>query len=161
MHNPTTRATAMHEAGHAVAAVRYGLLLSEVTIKRIEHEHGATLGHATTEESTDPDEEVVGLYCGLAAERLADPSASEEGGAWDDYEKADALLPSCSHTKAELEASAAEFVQRERAAVDALADALIERETISGDLAQIVVDAVDEGEDWRDVVAEYASRFPA
>lgn len=152
------RRIAFHEAGHAVIAYRLGFDSFTVTI-RPDHSAG-TLG-ASTSEDDDDEKTVAVLYAGLAAERLVAPESGPEHGAWGDYERAAEIL-GCDEPAAHLEEQAAALVQTNRAAIEAVAEALLRDEILPDDEHHVVIDAVDEGQDWRIALQEYRDfRRPA
>lgn len=145
------RRTAIHEAGHVVAAMHFRHLIGDVSI--IVDPDLGRLGFSASEDSHDPDEQVIVLYAGLAAERLIRPETQVEEGSWDDYERA-SQVHGLDAPPPHLEQAAANLVAERRSAIEALAQALIERQTLKGDEAALVVDCVDEGSDWQQSLSE-------
>src|SRR5215813_12216935 len=68
-------------------------------------------------------------------------------GCEDDYEKADELLPYVATDKGTLEAETAALVAENRAAIEAVAQALFGDETLDPDEQGVIISSVDEGDD--------------
>lgn len=148
--------TAYHEAGHAVVAYRLGLVVDSTTIRPdpAKETLGVSLSEGPWMNGSTDDDQITVLYAGLAAERLVEPGAQVEDGAFGDYEQA-AVLHGLESRPAHLEERAATVVAEHRAAIEAVAQALLEHETLPGDEAAVVVDCVDEGLDWRVELLRY------
>jgi hypothetical protein len=149
--------TAFHEAGHAVISYRLGFALGYTTIER--NAAKGTLGVATgADPSPDGSQDadyIVTLFCGFAAERRNNPCADERGSV-DDKQRAAKLLerhPGLS--EAELRQRAEELTTRHWAEIEALATALIEAIGLEGAEVELICDAFDEGEIWREKLAIY------
>jgi ATP-dependent Zn protease len=155
---PTLRATAIHEAGHAVVALHFGHVIHTITIKR----DGDILGSVTGpglwgyeggagERKSIAKEQVIHSYAGLEAERLFFPEADADNAHNDELQAFD-LLRVCPPRGcriigdeaylARLEAlrrEARRLVKRFRPQLEIVADALMERETLSGEqLAELL-----------------------
>lgn len=149
------RATAFHEAGHAVVAHRFGHLVDSVTIKPKPGILGSSASEEEFSDGSTDREQVLVLYAGLAAERLVRPGAVVEDGAWSDYEKAERLVACLGVPVEELEREAAELVHKHRVAIEAVAEVLLEHTSISGEEVLIIADSIDEGSDWRIELPRY------
>lgn len=143
--------TAHHEAAHWVVAEHFGHYTGAVTIEPSNHFYG----WASTEEAWcngQRDREVGLVYlAGLAGSRLVAPDSSEHHGCQNDYENARRLLGS---DLAMAEQEVTNLVTERRAAVIALAEALMSEKTLSADEAGIVISAAEEGEDWRNLLQQ-------
>jgi len=150
------RATAFHEAAHAVVAYRLDINIGEVSIRPdLVNNEAGSCAIAEWRGLPNRDNHVVYLFAGLEGTRLfIDPGARSEDGASYDYELA-ATLHGQDQPPQHLMQRARDMVHQNRAAIEALAEALIEHTTLHGDSATIVVDCVDEGEDWRPVLSAY------
>jgi ATP-dependent Zn protease len=154
---------AFHEAGHHVLAFRFGMVTDVVTIKP--DPSGGTLGTSMSEgawsDGSMDREQVLILLAGLAAERMVAPGTRAEDGAGKDYARARELLEggSVAESLEMLESEAAALVAQDRSAIEALAAALLEYETLPGDEADVVVECVDCGQDWRAGLQGYRERF--
>lgn len=150
--DPTLRATAVHEAGHAVIGLALGFPCGGVTIKRTKVE----LGHAAMGNPLDgwrrgdgprrelAEEVAIGLYAGAEAERLI--LNSQLCGDGDDVELARSFLAkyvetrSSAHIEEALEREeerlrglTRELVGEHRDQILVIADALLARGRLSGD----------------------------
>jgi hypothetical protein len=149
------RSVAFHEAGHAVVAIRFGILLSGACTIVPDYDEG-TAGFVETAGLGFPEndeEHAVMLYAGHAAELLHNPMAPLEG-ARDDYQRAAEIVPDLGQQKAAQD-RAAVLVSQERQTIEAVVHAMIQRGTLHGDEVQVVVDAVDCGEQWEPALAQY------
>jgi len=135
---------AYHEAGHAVVAYRYNHYVGTVTIRPNE----ATLGRAVTEIGTPDKEQIVVLYAGFAAQRQFAPSADKLWAASDDDIASELLKFLPAEKESVLRAEADRMVIENWKHLEAVAAALLEYETLDDDWT-IIVDCIDEGEDWR------------
>jgi len=149
------RTTAHHEAGHAVAAIVQGLIITYVTIKPDEDFVGAclhpnVLGYeyrGTRERKRIARKCIIASYAGLQAEKIFNPKA-EEWRAQGDENNAFSLsreflvLPRrCSiigdeaHLEflTKLQREAREMVRRHWPSVSAVAKALLEAKTLVHD----------------------------
>ncbi|MBL9077005.1 MAG: hypothetical protein JNL08_05855 [Planctomycetes bacterium] len=100
------------------------------------------------------DEEVAVIYyAGLAAERLVCPHASPRDGAGSDYLAA-ARYATTPTRRSELRARAAALVKENSGPIAALATALLRDEALSADETALVIDCIDEGQDWRANLAQ-------
>jgi len=140
------RQIAHHEAGHAVIAYRFKHGLGSLTIRP--NENASTLGSCSSEgewqDGSRDREQIIVLYAGFAAERAYNPKADKQGAAGDELKAANLLQPGSEST---LRARAEQLVQENWIQISAVADALLEHETLDEDWT-IIVDCVDEGEDW-------------
>jgi ATP-dependent Zn protease len=120
------RETAFHEAGHVVIAYRLSLGVGIVTIAPDDINLGSSLSEGAWLGGGMAEEVIVTYYAGYAAECLCDPDA-DRGGSESDDEKARELLAYCpGQTEAALRERARELVEKYRAEIEAVADALLE-----------------------------------
>ena len=153
---------AHHEAGHGVIAYRLGLQTGRLTIEP-DREAG-TLGTSATEsewaDGSLDREQILVLYAGYAAEKHYDTDANA-GDSYNDDEKAKRLLQfQPPETERELRSTASELVAENWPAIEAVAAALLEHNTFNDDGWTIIIDAIDEGDDWREVLARYLALAP-
>jgi hypothetical protein len=153
--------TAYHEAGHAVVAYRFGHLAGSLTI--VPDSATDILGSVETEgewsDGSTDWEQIMVLFAGSAAQRFFTSSASRLGSGQDD-EKAVRLLqfqPVGAMKK--LRAKALAMIKKNWPQITAVATALVEAETLIYDEWTIVIDAVDEGEDWREILNRFRLMF--
>jgi len=146
------RVAALQEAGHVVVAHRLGLCPRKVGIQG--NRSLQQLGVTWHEDSRD-EETIILVYAGVAAEWLFDPETANPGRARDDYEDAGELLPFVEGDQATLKARAAELVARHRAEIETVAQALFEYSVLDGDEASMVVEAVEDGKDWRPALEQW------
>lgn len=148
-------ATAYHEAGHAVVALAHGLTGFEVTIVPGEDSlghylHPGVLGyeiHGNRERRSLARDCILVSYAGMHAQRLVDPDADgshgvgDESNAFDLSRDFEVLPRSLSRVGDEqhwryldrLKKEAGRVVQQNRAPIKALAEALLEKKTLSGE----------------------------
>lgn len=144
------RSVAYHEAGHAVAAYRFNLLLGKITIEPAEGKEGSSESEGGWSDGPTAREQIVVLYAGRAAEALFFPDA-EQHGYEQDEESAAYLLRFQPDAEQELRAEAANIVSANREAIRALADLLLIEKTIGGDDLDVAIGCIDDG---LDVAAE-------
>lgn len=157
-----TQDIAFHEAGHAVISSRLGFALGYTTIEP--NAAKGTLGAATgADPSPDGSQDadyIVTLYCGLAAERRNNPTADERGAVSDNQRAAELLERHPGLSEAELRQRAEELTTRHWAEIEAVSTALIEHITLEDVEVELICDAFDEGDNWREILAEYRRRRP-
>ena len=148
---------AWHEAGHAVVGYRLGFYGGTVTI--VPDKAKGSLGSATGEGpwvcGTKDEDYIVTLYAGHAAECLRSPKPMRS---YRDNETARELLKSRPKgTAKRLRAKAARLVRKNREQIEAVATALIEDKTLVEEDWDMIVSAIDEGYDWREMLASMRS----
>jgi len=160
-----TRATAFHEAGHAVVALYFGYLFDEVTIlPSAGHDSYGHITHAppllydcrnAREQKTLARQMILSAYAGNPAERLIDPTAPDFHGAADDD---GAFSLSCDYHVfprrrsvgfvgddihmaylGRLKREARRLVSMLRTPIEKLAETLLERTTLTGKEANEIV----------------------
>lgn len=150
--------TAIHEAGHAVAHIRYRLDYDYVTIRCGE----STLGHVTgegVENVWDRDnalEQAIAYCAGYAAMRnagLSDKAARL--GCDDDFEHAEHLIKFWKLEPLEFiltQAINLMELPENRKAVEVISKHLVDWQTLDGDYISVLVDVLDDPEatdaDW-------------
>lgn len=143
----TDERIAHHEAGHAVADLRFGFDVLDVTMVR----DGVNLGGARPVDGWSDDGEaetfIISLLSGYAAELLlvGDSDTTMESGARGDFADASGVLRrigrrASMNTWIELALS---FVAGEWRAVCAVARELVTRRKLSGDEVALIVDIAD------------------
>jgi hypothetical protein len=148
--------TAFHEAGHAVIGYRFNILGDELSIMP-DYDKG-TDGHHTQEpwDGTEGNaiEQIIVLYAGAEADRQAFPNMKPKG-VDDDDEKASNLLSYVpNEAKENLRGKASSLVKENWKAISAIAEELLQSKKLSWEEWSIIIDAIDEGEDWRKVLSQ-------
>ena len=167
------RATAYHEAGHAVAEVVQGLSVSSASIVADADDDSLgrcysppVLGYefnSAREQRQVARASIVGCYAGVEAQRLVDPAPADFHGQADDEQafavsREYAVLPrSCEFVGDDahmaylerLRREARRLVRKHRRAVEAVAEALLQHETLDGVDIEAIVESV-EGPDTKD-----------
>jgi ATP-dependent Zn protease len=156
------RATAYHEAGHAVITIVQGLTLKKVSIVPGEDYNGLSVEPAVAGYDFSNAREarsiarmlIIGCYAGMPAERLVDPDAPDSHGE-DDEDNAFRLsrehqvLPRyCSivgdeyHWKYldKLRAEARRLVKKHRRAIAKVADELLQEQELDGAKAKNLIE---------------------
>lgn len=155
---------AIHEAGHFVAARRFGMIPNAVTIVPDDelgsdgHCCGSEFGDLNAEAAKD---QVIELLAGYAAV-LADGRYDAERGTADDYRQAERLLSMFElGTLGEWKAKAAELMREPGnvKAVAAVAAELCTRWTLQGEFAAVLVEVAD-GDTTEEEFASYIKRCP-
>jgi hypothetical protein len=159
----STRHTAFHEAGHAVSSYRLGFALGYTTIEpnRAKGTLGVATGADPSPEGSQDADYIMTLFCGFAAERRNNPSADERGAVSDNQRAAELLERHPGLSEAELRQRAEELTTAHWAEIEAVTTALIEDITLEDIEVELICDAVAEGDNWRDILAEYRRRRPA
>jgi uncharacterized protein (TIGR03067 family) len=136
------RATAFHEAGHAIVKLALGLTVTKVSIIAREDYYGSVDGPGplgyddrNARDRKDTGKRlIIGLYAGMAAERLFDPKAPYAHGASDD-DQAITVANSRGNRLNHLvryRKDAEKLVKRHRNAIELLADWLLVRKELEG-----------------------------
>lgn len=146
--------TAYHEAGHAVVLLHYGLTPDSVSIRPAEDYFGIVKHpsplmfncSSLRERRSLAKDMIVGCYAGLEAERMVNPQAPDFHGDGDEQNVFDlcrsyGVVPrGCGFIGDEvhrtylegLRRRARRLVRRLRPTINALAQTLLEKETLSG-----------------------------
>jgi ATP-dependent Zn protease len=137
--------TACHEAGHAVAAARLGYMCGVVTI--VPDGDKWTAGHAATEDAwDDPEANILVCLAGYVAELEAGKEEqTARAGAAGDFEQALGWLGDTAR-EADLAPylpKARELVRENWAAIERVAAELVARQTIDGDMVEMLRDVAD------------------
>ncbi len=164
---------AYHEAGHFVAQYR---LTPDDGTERVSIVPGeGTLGHHAPASGLedhfrlrdgvaeyDPaavEAEIVILYAGAAADLHLDPSREEEvraGAGSDDAKAAELLRDHLGRNRErDLRQRAADFVAEHWREIEAVAAELLERKTLNGTEAELILDAAAEGMDVKTALEKY------
>ena len=102
------KATAYHEAGHALAGYRFGHYGGTITIVPKGHTSGSSLSEAPWGDGSKDIEQIIVLYAGFAAESRYDKNANKLGSSNDDENAAD-LLQHTTETESSLRIKAKEY----------------------------------------------------
>lgn len=149
--------TAYHEAGHVVVAYRFNHNADRVTIVQDSEAH--TLGQAATEgpcsDGSNDVEVVTVLFAGGLAERRRCSRADRRGSRRDEDEARELLRGLPAGQEEGCRKLATSMVEDNWLHIEAVATALLEAETLSYDEWTIVVDAIDEGEEWRPILEQF------
>jgi hypothetical protein len=154
------RCTAFHEAGHAVLTYRIGFYTDAVTIEPNDKlgTAGLSRGEGAWSDGSRDADYIVTLFAGYAAEKHFNPQADDVCSA-SDFEQAEDLLRLRSDlSKQDLWQTAEALVLRHWPEISAVAAALINDRTLSGEETEIICDAIDEHEDWQKILNEYRRR---
>jgi hypothetical protein len=153
----TAKQLAIHEAGHAVIAYRLGLEVGKITIEPSGDILGASLSAAEWADGSTDREQIITLFAGYAAESKSNPGADAAGSQQDDDRAARLLELQPPGSDCELRDAAAALVDENWPQISTVANALCERLTLA-DGWEIIVDAIDEGDDWRSVYKAFLER---
>jgi hypothetical protein len=142
--------TAIHEAGHAVAHVRLGILQDLLTIISDEYFCGAVLSEGVeTVDNTDKAERMVLAYCaGFAALVAAGyPTEIAIVGSDDDFEKCSKLIEDWDlrYSLERFKDLAIELMSEPKnvAAVQLVANYALEHKRVEGDVVDVLVELAD------------------
>ena len=153
--------TAFHEAGHAVIGYRFSLEAGELSI--IPDESNGSLGHHVQEiwEGGPPEgakNKAIALYAGGEAARIAFQMVGLLGTE-DDDEKAGGLLRIATQaTEASLRAEAVKMIKENWSQICAVAQELQRKMILVQDEWSIIIDAIDEGEPWEEILSTFRTR---
>jgi hypothetical protein len=98
------------------------------------------------------------LFGGFAAQQRFNPDADAAGSGSDNDEAAELLRLQPPGSEQELRADAAKLVEDNWPHITAIAEALLEDKTLV-DGWEIIIYAIDEGEDWRSVWSQYKRKL--
>lgn len=143
------KATAYHEAGHAIAAYRFGHYGGTIGIIPQDGRLGFSLSENEWADGSKDIEQIIVLFAGFASEQKYNPDANKLGSS-DDDEKAYDLLSHTNETESNLRLKAREIIDANWEIIEAIAEKLFEYQILDWDEWSIIVDAFDEGEDWED-----------
>lgn len=144
------KAIAYHEAGHALAAYRFDHYGGRLTIVR----EGDVLGYSVSEGKWEDDardiEHIILLYAGFASESKYYPDANILQSS-SDNDKAAILLERTKETELNLREKAKELIDKNWQIIEAIANKLFMHKTLEEDEWSIIIEAIDEGEDWEEL----------
>jgi ATP-dependent Zn protease len=140
------RSDAYHEAGHAVAAYRFGHEVGKITIVSEGYKAGSSKIEA---EWADKSKYIIVLYAGYAAESKFDKDADKRLSSGDD-EKAAALLEHHNETETSLRMRAKKIIDENWEIIEAIAEKLFKHKTLREDEWTTIIDAFDDGKDWEE-----------
>ena len=146
--------TAYHEAGHVVAAFRFGHQHEVVSIEP--NPARGTAGHSCCEDSDVPEEMVIKLLAGYAAEVEAGGNeADTRASAWSDFEEAQRWLPEGAELPLE---EARQFVRENWKAIERFKDELLKHNTLDGQVTDVLMDVCN-GDTTEEEYASYTTMF--
>lgn len=155
--------TAFHEAGHAVIGYRYHLLSHHITI--IPDPDAGSSGHCL-QESWDYSpksarEQIITLYAGEAAAKRRFPDYTGYSGAEGDFESATDLLRYTDEgtTETELHSQTDSLIKDNWPHICAVAEELIRAKTLSSDEYELIIVALDEGRNWKEILNNFRKDF--
>jgi len=138
--------TAHHEAGHAVIGYRFGLGLADVTIKPGKNRNGFV---GFWKEFKTTEQEALTLLAGHAAQKYFHPDDKSEPSI-SDYRRLWSITESMQSVEyRELFLTVDRLVAENETQIQAVAEALLECETLEAGLFACIIDDVDSGLDWR------------
>jgi len=143
------KSTAYHEAGHALAAYRFGHYGGIITIVAKEGLAGSSNSEGESFDGSTDIEQTIVLYAGFAAEIRYDENANKLGSLSDD-ERASALLKFHNETESNLRIKARELIDSNWTIIEAIAEKLFEYKTLEEEEWSIIIDTFDEGDDWEE-----------
>lgn len=145
------RSTALHEAGHAVAHVRFRILAGNVTIAAKKTYTHLVRGSAVAEgaesvwSKTEAKPQILAYcagYAALIAAGYGDEAA--RAGCDDDFEKATKLIEDWQlGTLDDWMSDAVEFMRQNIRATNLVADHLMRHETLDSDYIDVLVSVAD------------------
>jgi hypothetical protein len=152
-------ATALHEAGHAVVGYRLGIQSDELSVVP-DFEEGSWGHHNTDiyedwvghESPSGARDCAIQIYAGAEAQRFSDPS-SDISTSWSDNERATIILQFTNgETEVSLREEASRMVRKNWTQISAVAEELVSAKKLSWHEWSIIIDAIDEGEDWHPIL---------
>ncbi len=138
--------TAYHEAGHTVIAYRFGIIHGETNI--FSNKNKAGVFRADISKLQD-SQKILILLAGDAAQKIydpndkTDPSISDHKMVW----KLSENMPPEEYIS--LQSQAKSMVSDNFQQIQAIAEAVLETKIIGQYLGKFIIDAVDNGENWR------------
>ncbi len=151
--------TAFHEAGHAVIAYRFNHNCDKLTIVPQNGFSGSLSSESEWMDDSTDCEQIVVLFAGFEAQRLYNKNANPLGSQVD-FEYAQHLLQfQPPNSDIHLKNEASKMVKDNWVVISAVATSLMEWKTLSYDEWSIIIDAVDEGEDWRNILETFQNIF--
>jgi ATP-dependent Zn protease len=147
--NKKEKATAYHEAGHALAGYRFGHYGEILSIVPQDGIAGYLSSEVEWADGSKDVEQIIVLYAGYASESKYYPDANKFGSSGDD-EKAAELLERTNETELNLRKKAKEIIDKNWIIIEAIAGKLFEYKTLEEEEWSIVIDAFDEGENWQE-----------
>jgi len=151
------QASAYHEAGHAIADVRFECICDRVTI--VQCQEDGTLGRERSVYGGDAEHRLIACLAGYAAEIEHDPRSEPQAklGATDDFDKARGCLRELGvkcllapwHKKTR------QFVRDNWRAIDMVARDLVEVKTLDGYEVELIVNIADGEPDAIEALANH------
>lgn len=141
---------AYHEAGHAVAGYRFGQRFAELSIRPSSSERGFC---RFFDRMKNPKHEALVSFAGHAAQRYFWPE-DRTPPSRSDFRNIRYFVNSMSSGEYRaLMMEAKILVAANWPQVNAVAEGLLEAEFLQGDLFAKIIEAVDNGDDWRQIPA--------
>lgn len=147
--NKEEKATAYHEAGHALAAYRFGHYGDRITIVQKGHALGSSLSEVAWGDGSKDIEQIIVLFAGFASESKYSADADKLGSS-DDDENAAELLERTNETEPSLRIKAKEIINKNWIFIEAIAEKLFVYKTLEEEEWSIIISAIDEGYDWEE-----------
>lgn len=143
------KATAYHEAGHALAAYRFDHYGGRITIIPEGDTVGSSLSEGEWGDGSKDIEQIIVLYAGFTAESKYNKNANKLASSSDDAKAAD-LLQRTNETESNLREKTKKIIDKNWTIIEAIAEKLFIHQTLEDDEWSIIIDAFDEGEDWEE-----------
>jgi hypothetical protein len=151
--------TAFHEAGHAVIAYRFNHECDYLTIVPSDGIAGSFFSEGEWMDGSTDREQIMVLFAGFETQRLYDENANPLGSEAD-FEYAQYLLQyQPPNSDIDLKNETSKMVKDNWVVISAVATSLFECKTLSYYEWSIIIDAVDEGEDWRNILETFQRIF--
>lgn len=151
------KATAYHEAGHALAAYRFNHDIGPVSIVPENDVAGICRSEGEWADGSKDIEQIIVLYAGYASESKYNENANKLRSSSDD-EKAAYLLEWTNETETNLRAKAKKIIDDNWIIIEAIAERLFMDKTLEADEWSIMIDAFDEGDDPEETLRRYRNR---
>jgi ATP-dependent Zn protease len=165
--NKERRATAYHEAGHAVIAIALGLTVKKVSIVKGQDYNGlcrqlGLLGYHLRDRRDAEDtlkKIIISIYAGMPAQRLVDPDPPEFHGACDEEDANELCLRHANLLRrggrapdefrraylGRRRVEARRLVKQHRKAIEEFAEVLLQRQELGGEEAEeLIVSLLDQ-----------------
>ena len=146
--------TAYHEAGHCIISYKLKpyAVHGKVTIIPTGNNAGAFNGEAESIDFSDAYEEAISLFAGYAAEKKYS-STADICYSQSDTDKAVYLIQFINNENEEsLRKKADNIVNEYWYYIEIIAELLYKEKQLDGDIWTLVIDCIDEGQDWEHVI---------
>ena len=154
--------TAFHEAGHAVIGYRLNLLGHYATI--IPDPREGTDGLCEQEDwDLYPEgacKQIISLFAGDASAKKKFPDYKGYSGAEGDLESSSDLLRYTGGiTESELHSQTALLIEENWPHICAVAEELVEAKTLNSEEYELIIAAIDEGRNWKELLNTFRKDF--